>query len=98
MEKHREELAAAQRRAEEAEDARKAEAQAQAERERQEKAKADAEAEAQRKREADRKHRGSVMGAAKEALMTHAGITEEAAKAAVLAIAAGEIPNVSIKF
>ena len=38
------------------------------------------------------------MGAAKEALMTHAGITEEAAKAAVLAIAAGEIPNVSIKF
>ena len=96
--KHREELAEAERRAEAAEAARKAEAQAQAERERQEKAKAEAEAEAQRKREADRKHRGSVMGAAKEALMTHAGITEEAAKAAVLAIAAGEIPNVSIKF
>lgn len=96
--KHREELAEAQRRAEAAEAARKAEAEAQARREQEEKAKADAEAEAQRKREADRKHRGSVMGAAKEALMTHAGITEEAAKAAVLAIAAGEIPNVSIRF
>lgn len=96
--KHREELAEAQRRAEAAEAARKAEAEAQARREQEEKAKADAEAEAQRKREADRKHRGSVMGAAKEALMTHAGITEEAAKAAILAIAAGEIPNVSIRF
>lgn len=96
--KHREELAEAQRRAEAAEAARKAEAEAQARREQEEKAKADAEAAAKAKREADAKHRATVMGAAKEALMKHAGIDEEAARQAVLAIRAGEVPHVSITF
>jgi len=96
--KHREELAAAQRRAEEAEDARKAEAEAQAKREADAKAQADAEAAAKAKREADAKHRAAVMGAAKEALMKHAGIDEEAARQAVLAIRAGEVPHVRIEF
>lgn len=96
--KHREELAAAQRRAEEAEDARKAEAEAQAKREADAKAQADAEAAAKAKREADAKHRAAVMGAAKEALMKHAGIDEEAARQAVLAIRAGEVPHVTITF
>ena len=61
-------------------------------------AKIKAEAAAKAKREADAKHRATVMGAAKEALMKHAGIDEEAARQAVLAIRAGEVPHVSITF
>jgi hypothetical protein len=38
------------------------------------------------------------MRAAKEALMEHAGITEGAAKKAVIAIVAGSIPSVTLKF
>lgn len=50
-------------------------------------------------READRKHRGEVMKAAKEAMMQAApGINEIAAKQIVLAIVAGEIPNVTLRF
>lgn len=48
-------------------------------------------------RQADRKHRGEIMGAAKTAMM-ELGATEEIAKKIVLAIVANEIPNVSLKF
>jgi len=92
-----EELAVARRRAEEAEAARKRqEAQAEADRQVLER-----EAEAQRKadeaRAADQEHRGRIMGAAKQAVMGH-GVGETTARAIVLAIAAGEVPAVSIRF
>ncbi|RVC47622.1 hypothetical protein EN781_00355 [Mesorhizobium sp. M4A.F.Ca.ET.090.04.2.1] len=48
-------------------------------------------------RAADRKHRGEVMGAAKDAFMA-VGVREELAKKIVLAIVAGEIPNVTLRF
>lgn len=54
---------------------------------------ADAEA-----RAADQQHRSEFMRAAKEALMEHAGIPEDRAKKAVLAIVAGSVPNVILKF
>lgn len=48
-------------------------------------------------RQADRKHRGEIMGAAKAAMM-ELGATEEIAKKIVLAIVAGEIPAVTLRF
>lgn len=84
--KHAEALAAEKRRADEAEASQKAEA------DRLAKEQADRDA-----READQKHRGKIMGAAKSAIMTF-GVDETTAKAIVLAIKAGEIPNVSIAF
>lgn len=96
--KHAEQLAAEKRRADEAEAARKAEA----DRIAAERAAAEREAEAQRKadekRAADREHRGKIMGSAKAAIMAAGGVGEDAAKKIVLAIAAGEIPAVSIQF
>jgi hypothetical protein len=72
------------------------------------KAQQDAEAEAERKRkaeederlrrEADVAHRSSIMSAAKEAIMEHGGIKEEAAKKIVLAITGGNVPHTTIKF
>jgi colicin import membrane protein len=79
----------------EAEAARQREEAERAERERQ--AQAEAEAKAQAKREADRAHRGKVMAAAKTAIMT-CGADEETAKKIVLAIVAGEVPAVSLRF
>lgn len=94
---HDEALAAEKRRADEAEAAREAEARQSA----LAVAKAAADAEAQRKadeaRAADREHRGKVMAAAKQAIMGH-GVGEATAKAIVLAIAAGEVPAVTIQF
>lgn len=83
---HAEALAAEKRRADEAEAAGKAEADRLAA----EQAQADA-------RAADVAHRGKIMGAAKQAIMGH-GVGEATAKAIVLAIAAGDVPNVSIRF
>lgn len=48
-------------------------------------------------RQADRAHRSEVMAAAKTAIMLLA-VDEEAAKKIVLAIVAGEIPNVTLRF
>lgn len=94
---HAEALAAEKRRADEAEAARNAEvdriARETAAREAGEKAAADAAA----ARAADIEHRSKVMGAAKQAVMGH-GVGESTARAIVLAIAAGDVPNVSIKF
>ncbi|EHK77728.1 hypothetical protein SM0020_12410 [Sinorhizobium meliloti CCNWSX0020] len=53
--------------------------------------------EADAKRQADREHRGKVMGAAKAAII-EIGIPEDLAKDIVLAIAAGNVPHVSIQF
>lgn len=95
---HADALAAERRRAEEAERA------AQAERDRVAKEEADRKAEAeraaaeQRAREADREHRGKVMGAAKLAIMEAGPVDEAIAKSIVLAIAAGNVPHTSIAF
>ena len=95
---HAEELAAERARAE------AAEREAQAERERQAKEEADRKAEAdriaaeQRAREADRAHRSKVMSAAKEAVMEAGPVEESVAKSIILAIAAGNVPSVSIAF
>lgn len=83
---HAEALAAEKRRADEAEAARKAEAD-----------RAAAEKAAAEARAADVAHRGKIMGAAKQAIMGH-GVGEATAKAIVLAIAAGDVPAVSIRF
>lgn len=94
---HAEALAVEKRRADEAEAARRAEAariaREAAEREAAEKAAADAAA----KRAADQEHRGKIMGSAKQAIMGH-GVGEQTARAIVLAIASGDVPNVSIRF
>jgi colicin import membrane protein len=49
-------------------------------------------------RQRNQEHRGRLMKAAKEALMEHGGIKEDAAKQIVLAIVAGSIPNVVMEF
>ena len=54
-------------------------------------------AEAERRRK-DREHAGRVMGAAKEALMEHAQIDEEASRRVVKAIVAGSIPSITLSF
>lgn len=94
---HAEALAAQKRRADEAEAARKAEADKAVREEAARVAAAKAEADAQAARDANRNHRAKVMGEAKAAIMGH-GIGETAARAVVLAIVAGEIPHVSLRF
>lgn len=86
QQEHERALAAEKRRADELEAGRQAQAAAAAEEARQAAARA-----------ADKEHRGSIMTAAKEAIMAH-GVGEETAKTIVLAIAAGEVPAVSIRF
>ncbi len=54
-------------------------------------------AEEDRKREENRAHRTRVQRAAKEAIMT-CGADEDTARKVVLAIIAGEIPNVTLRF
>lgn len=50
------------------------------------------------RRAADIEHRSTIMRAAKEALMTHVKLPEAKAKEIVLAIAAGNVPAVTIRF
>lgn len=50
------------------------------------------------RRAADRKHRGEIMKAAKEAIVASCCVSEDQAKSIVLAIIAGEIPNVIVRF
>lgn len=94
---HAEQLAAERRRVEEIEQA------AQVERDRAAKVEAARQAEVKRiadeqaARDADQAHRGAVMKAAKEAIMT-CGTDEETAKKIVLLIRAGEVPNVTLRF
>lgn len=95
---HAEELAAERRRAEEAERAIQAERERAAREEEDRKAAIAREANAQAAREADRAHRGEVMAAAKEAIMEAGPVDEAAAKAIVLAIAAGSVPAITIRF
>lgn len=90
---HAAELAEQQRRAEEAERA----AQAERDRRANEEAEAARQAEEARKREENRAHRQRVQKAAKEAIMT-CGADEDTAKKVVLAIVAGDIPNVTLRF
>lgn len=95
---HDEAIAAERRRAEEAEAA------IQAERDRAAKAEADRLAEEkriaaeQKAREEDRAHRRAILKAAKEAIMEAASIDEPTAKAIVLAIASGNVPNVTLRY
>lgn len=95
---HAEELAAERRRAEEAERATQAERDRAAREEADRKAAADREAAAQAAREADRAHRGKIMAAAQEAIMEAGPVDETVAKAIVLAIAAGSVPAITIRF
>lgn len=84
---HAEALAAEKRRADEAERA------AQVERDRIAREQAE-----QAARDADRAHRGKIMTAAKEAIMEAGPVSEAIAKSIVLAIAANNVPNISIRF
>lgn len=94
---HEAAVAEANARAEEADRARRAEAGRIA------KEKADAEAAAKRvadeqaKRDADQKHRTAVKSAAKAAIMS-CGADDDTARKIVMAIIAGEVPHVSLKF
>lgn len=94
---HAEALAAERRRAEEAERAAQAERNRIAKEEADRKAEADRIAAEQAKREADQKHRTDVKTKAKQALMT-CGADEETARKIVVAILAGEVPAVSLRF
>lgn len=49
-------------------------------------------------RQRNQEHRSRLMKAAKEAIMEHGAIKEEAAKAIVLAIVGGNVPNVVMEF
>lgn len=95
---HDEAINAERRRAEEAEAA------IQAERERAAKVEAERVAEEkriaaeQKAREEDRAHRGTILKAAKEAIMEAASIDEVTAKTIVLAIASGSVPHVTLRF
>lgn len=95
---HEEALAAERRRAEEAERAAQAELARVAQEEAAREATAQREAAEQAAREADRAHRSKIMSAAKDAIMEAGPTNEAVAKCVVLAIAAGNIPNVSIRF
>lgn len=57
-----------------------------------------AEAAETKRREANRAHKASVNGAAKEALMQHASLTEAQAKAVIAAIYTGAIPAITISY
>ncbi|MGI4818674.1 MAG: hypothetical protein ACRYFE_09140 [Janthinobacterium lividum] len=94
---HAEALAAEKRRADEAEAARMAEADRIARETAAREAAEKAAAEAAAARATDIEHRSKIMGAAKQAVMGH-GVGESTARAIILAIAAGDVPNVSIKF
>lgn len=95
---HAEALAAERRRAEEAERAQREEA-ARIERdEAARKAEAERVAAEQAAREADRAHRSKIMAAAKEAIMEAGDVAEDAAKKIVLAITAGNVPHVTLRF
>jgi hypothetical protein len=94
---HDEALAAERRRAEEAEAAIRAERERVEREEAARQAAAEAEAAEEKRRAEDRAHRGKIMGAAKSAMMT-CGADEETAKKIVLAIIAGEVPAVSLRF
>ncbi|MDE0922520.1 hypothetical protein [Aurantimonas coralicida] len=59
---------------------------------------AKAEREAEEARQRDRAHRSKIMAAAKEAIMEAGTISEAKAKLIVSAIAAGSIPNVTLRF
>lgn len=76
----------------------KAEKEAKAKAERELAAKQAAAAEELRKREADKAHRGKINRAAVAALIEHAGLTDEQAKAVVTAIAGKKIPAVAINY
>ena len=95
---HQEALATERRAREEAEAKARAEQQRREQEEREAKAKADAEAEAKARREADIAHKSKILGAAKEAVMEAAGLTEPKAKAVITAIASGLVPNVTVSF
>ena len=94
---HADALAAEKRRADEADAARKAEADRIARETASREAEEKAAAEAAAARAADIEHRTKIMGAPKQAIMGH-GVGEQTARAIVLAIAAGDVPNVSIRF
>lgn len=94
-------IAADQRAAQERADAVRRQSEAveraeQSERQRQADDQARIEAEA-KLREADRAHKGSILKAAKEAIL-QTGVTEDQAKAIVKLIAAGSVPNVAISY
>ena len=91
-------IAAERRKAQEAEQALAAEQARQREAQAAEQRRLDAIAAEEARRQADQEHRGAVMRAAKEALMEHGGIGEGTAKKLVLAIVAGTIPAVTLKF
>mgnify|MGYP001225662316 CR=1 FL=1 len=91
-------IAAERRKAQEAEQALAAEQARQREAQAAEQRRLDAIAAEEARRQADKEHRGAVMRAAKEALMEHGGIGEGTAKKLVLAIVAGTIPAVTLKF
>lgn len=94
---HAEALAAERRRAEEAERIAEAERQRTAKQEEDRRAEAERVAAEQARRERDQNHRTKVKTAAKQALMT-CGADEETARKIVVAILAGEIPNVTLRF
>ncbi len=62
------------------------------------KRKADAEAAEAKRRAADQAHRERIVANAVDALIRHTSLTDEQARSAVLAIAAGQVPALSITF
>jgi colicin import membrane protein len=57
-----------------------------------------AEAEAARRREENTRHKKKINNAAAGALVNHGGLSEDAAKAAIVAIALKQVPNVTITY
>lgn len=91
-------IAAERRKAQEAEQALADEQRRQREAKAAEEARIAAQAAEDARRREDIEHRGQIMRAAKESLIEHGGIDESIAKKIVLAITAGAIPHVTLKF
>lgn len=91
-------IAAERRKAQEAQEALAAEQRRQREAEQAEAARVAAQAAEDARRQADQEHRGAIMRVAKEALIEHGNISEAAAKKVILAIVAGSVPAVTLKF
>lgn len=91
-------IAAERQKAQEAEQALAAEQARQREAQAAEQRRLEAIAAEDARRQADQEHRAAIMRAAKEALMEHGSISEPAAKKVVLAIVAGTVPAVTLKF
>lgn len=92
------EIDAANRRAEQAEEEKRAELKSIADKEAEDKRIAEQQAAEQARRERNAAHRRKIMGTVKQSIIEIGGITDEAAMVIVRAMAKGNVPHVTVQF